>query len=316
MQHCYLTQTQTLILIDYTLSHLVSFWGTHTIFKVIYNWPNKTSYRRTIQTKSLTLRTNEVCRFAKNENKTAGLNQLLCFTNYQWIDSRRWSALVLNRQNMPYFHFSFINIDILLLPQVRINALNTLYQFPLSDELTSKNSDGIRKGLLAALADEDEQLAVCSNLCFPDKILGIFFWSFLWWTQKYIHVLCCFRKYPYPPGEVYLSELPPQYSVLVHRGGFHGDFLESAHFFIITTWQSSCSRSCTVVSYPLIWPWQISELWGTLYVLFELLLLSVWGQLTPPKNRGKNCFMQILFHVLGRWNLYLNTGILSNCNLL
>lgn len=76
---------------------------------------------------------------------------------------------------MPYFHFSFINIDILLLPQVRINALNTLYQFPLSDELTSKNSDGIRKGLLAALADEDEQLAVCSNLCFPDKILGIFF---------------------------------------------------------------------------------------------------------------------------------------------
>ncbi|KAJ7369401.1 hypothetical protein OS493_039340 [Desmophyllum pertusum] len=39
---------------------------------------------------------------------------------------------------------------------VRINALNTLYQFPLSDELTSKNSDGIRKGLLAALADDDE----------------------------------------------------------------------------------------------------------------------------------------------------------------
>lgn len=100
---CFLTQTQTLtlILIDYTLSHLVSFWGTHTIFKVIYNWPNKTSYRRTIQTKSVTLRTNEVCRFAKNENKTAGLNQVLCFTNYQWINSRRWSALVLNRQNMP-----------------------------------------------------------------------------------------------------------------------------------------------------------------------------------------------------------------------
>lgn len=42
---------------------------------------------------------------------------------------------------------------------VRINALSTLYQFPLSDELTSKNSEGIRKGLLAALADEDEQLA-------------------------------------------------------------------------------------------------------------------------------------------------------------
>ena len=56
----------------------------------------------------------------------------------------------------------FININILLLPQVRISALNTLYQFPLSDELTSKNSDGIRKGLLAALADEDEQLAVCT----------------------------------------------------------------------------------------------------------------------------------------------------------
>lgn len=44
--------------------------------------------------------------------------------------------------------------------QVRIKALNTLYQFPLSDELTSKNSEGIRKGLLAALADDDEQLAV------------------------------------------------------------------------------------------------------------------------------------------------------------
>ncbi|XP_074617585.1 protein broad-minded-like isoform X1 [Acropora palmata] len=42
---------------------------------------------------------------------------------------------------------------------VRIKALNTLYQFPLSDELTSKNSEGIRKGLLAALADDDEQLA-------------------------------------------------------------------------------------------------------------------------------------------------------------
>lgn len=75
---------------------------------------------------------------------------------------------------LPFFHFTFINIDILLLPQVRLNALNTLYQFPLSDELTSKNSDGIRKGLLAALADEDEQLAVCSNLCFKDKILYIF----------------------------------------------------------------------------------------------------------------------------------------------
>ena len=44
--------------------------------------------------------------------------------------------------------------------QVRISALNTLYQFPLSDELTSKNSEGIRKGLLSALADDDEQLAV------------------------------------------------------------------------------------------------------------------------------------------------------------
>lgn len=43
---------------------------------------------------------------------------------------------------------------------MRINALNTLYQFPLSDELTSKNSEGIRKGLLAALADGDEHLAV------------------------------------------------------------------------------------------------------------------------------------------------------------
>lgn len=43
--------------------------------------------------------------------------------------------------------------------QVRINALNTLYQFPLSDELTSKNSEGIRKGLLAALADGDEHLS-------------------------------------------------------------------------------------------------------------------------------------------------------------
>lgn len=42
---------------------------------------------------------------------------------------------------------------------VRIKALNTLYQFPLSDELTSKNSEGIRKGLLAALADDDEQLS-------------------------------------------------------------------------------------------------------------------------------------------------------------
>ena len=63
-------------------------------------------------------------------------------------------------QNMlTFFHFLFINIDILLLSQVRLNALNTLYQFPLSDELSSKNSDGIRKGLLAALADEDEQLA-------------------------------------------------------------------------------------------------------------------------------------------------------------
>ena len=78
-------------------------------------------------------------------------------------------------QNMlTFFHFTFINIDIPLLPQVRLNALNTLYQFPLSDELSSKNSDGIRKGLLAALADEDQQLAVCSNLCFKDKILDFF----------------------------------------------------------------------------------------------------------------------------------------------
>jgi len=47
---------------------------------------------------------------------------------------------------------------------VRIKALNTLYQFPLSDELTSKNSEGIRKGLLSALADDDEQLAVSQHL--------------------------------------------------------------------------------------------------------------------------------------------------------
>lgn len=49
---------------------------------------------------------------------------------------------------------------------MRINALNTLYQFPLSDELTSKNSEGIRKGLLAALADGDEHLAVCLKTLF------------------------------------------------------------------------------------------------------------------------------------------------------
>ena len=49
---------------------------------------------------------------------------------------------------------------------MRINALNTLYQFPLSDELTSKNSEGIRKGLLAALADGDEHLAVCLKSLF------------------------------------------------------------------------------------------------------------------------------------------------------
>lgn len=49
---------------------------------------------------------------------------------------------------------------------MRINALNTLYQFPLSDELTSKNSEGIRKGLLAALADGDEHLAVCQKTLF------------------------------------------------------------------------------------------------------------------------------------------------------
>ena len=47
---------------------------------------------------------------------------------------------------------------------MRIKALNTLYQFPLSDELTSKNSEGIRKGLLSALADDDEQLAVSQHL--------------------------------------------------------------------------------------------------------------------------------------------------------
>ena len=46
---------------------------------------------------------------------------------------------------------------------MRIKALNTLYQFPLSDELTSKNSEGIRKGLLSALADDDEQLAVSQH---------------------------------------------------------------------------------------------------------------------------------------------------------
>lgn len=49
---------------------------------------------------------------------------------------------------------------------MRINALNTLYQFPLSDELTSTNSEGIRKGLLAALADGDEHLAVCLKSLF------------------------------------------------------------------------------------------------------------------------------------------------------
>jgi len=65
------------------------------------------------------------------------------------------------------------------LPQVRLNALNTLYQFPLSDELTSKNSDGIRKGLLAALADDDQQLAVCSILCFKNTFNYIFFRSLL-----------------------------------------------------------------------------------------------------------------------------------------
>ena len=58
---------------------------------------------------------------------------------------------------------------------MRINALNTLYQFPLSDELTSKNSDGIRKGLLAALADDDEQLAVCSNLTNFIIIIDLFY---------------------------------------------------------------------------------------------------------------------------------------------
>ena len=71
---------------------------------------------------------------------------------------------------LTFFHFLFIDTDILLLPQVRLNALNTLYQFPLSDELTSKNSDGIRKGLLAALADDDEQLAVSSILCFKNTL--------------------------------------------------------------------------------------------------------------------------------------------------
>lgn len=140
-------------------------------------------------------------------------------------------------QNLLFFHFTFINIDILLLPQVRINALNTLYQFPLSDELTSKNSDGIRKGLLAALADEDEQLAVCLNLCFQDKLLKCHRSSHNCIVVQEISTL--FRG-------VFLY-LSPHLNVFVHRRGMETSwnctFLYYCH---LTKFCLSCHDICFI----------------------------------------------------------------------
>ena len=48
--------------------------------------------------------------------------------------------------------------------QVQFETLSLLYQVPQSDVIASESWAGIRKGLLAALADEDEQLAVSNML--------------------------------------------------------------------------------------------------------------------------------------------------------
>ena len=101
-----------------------------------------------------------------------------CFTLYKDVLAQRASLFTTGvfvflviifkiNWNKKYWLFSINVYCVLFIDwQVRINALNTLYQFPLSDELTSKNSEGIRKGLLAALADGDEHLAVCLKTLF------------------------------------------------------------------------------------------------------------------------------------------------------